>query len=49
MVVVRCPRSGHHMTRTVLDDHLLSDLLADEAGTELTAILTERYPVTLSR
>ena len=34
------------MTRAVLDDHLLRDLLADETGTELTGILAERDPAT---
>ena len=34
------------MRRAVLDDHLLRDLLADEAGTELAEILAECAPAT---
>ncbi|MDE0269163.1 MAG: hypothetical protein OXI96_09085 [Acidimicrobiaceae bacterium] len=34
------------MTRAVLDDHLLRDLLTDEASTALTRILAECDPAT---
>ena len=34
------------MTRAVLDDHLLRDLLMGEAGPELEAVLTDHEPAT---
>lgn len=34
------------MTRAILDDHLLRDLLADDLPTELWAILEEHQPAT---
>ena len=34
------------MSRAVLDDHLLRDLLADEVSTELAQILTDHEPAT---
>ena len=34
------------MTRAVFDDHLLRDLLADEAGGELVTLLTRHEPAT---
>ena len=34
------------MSRAVLDDHLLRDLLADTASTELTRILADHEPAT---
>lgn len=34
------------MTRAVLDDHLLRDLLADEAGDDLARLLADHEPAT---
>ena len=34
------------MTRAILDDHLLRDLLADEVSDELAQVLTEHQPAT---
>ena len=36
----------HNVTKVVLDDHLLRDLLSDDVGSELASVLAEYEPAT---
>ena len=45
-VAGRRPRTRHNVSKAVLDDHLLRDLLSDDVGSELASVLADHEPAT---